>query len=137
MTAKFKMVDLPSEQSDQAASGPELIVRCAADVKPEPVEWLWPGRIALGKLTLIAGEAGLGKSQLSIAPLGNYYATLNTTVPPFNNPNLRRAVVAAANRAAYLRVRGGSLVGTVATHFLGPTDSAFQAADQQRARGHR
>jgi putative DNA primase/helicase len=67
MTAKFKMVDLPSEQSDQAASGPELIVRCAADVKPEPVEWLWPGRIALGKLTLIAGEAGLGKSQLSIA----------------------------------------------------------------------
>src|SRR5437899_12965962 len=70
MTAKFKMVDLPSEQSDQAASGPELIVRCAADVKPEPVEWLWPGRIALGKLTLIAGEAGLGKSQLSIAMAG-------------------------------------------------------------------
>jgi len=61
------MVDIPSEQSDQAASGPELIARCAADVKPEPVEWLWPGRIALGKLTLIAGEAGLGKSQLSIA----------------------------------------------------------------------
>jgi AAA domain len=67
MTAKFKMVDLPSEQSDQAASGPELIARCAADVKPEPVEWLWPGRVALGKLTLIAGEAGLGKSQLSVA----------------------------------------------------------------------
>jgi putative DNA primase/helicase len=67
MTAKFKMVDLPSEQSDQAASGPELIARCAADVKPEPVEWLWPGRVARGKLTLIAGEAGLGKSQLAIA----------------------------------------------------------------------
>jgi len=67
MTAKFKMVDLPSEQSDQTASGPELIARCAADVKPEPVEWLWPGRVALGKLTLIAGEAGLGKSQLSVA----------------------------------------------------------------------
>jgi putative DNA primase/helicase len=67
MTTKFKMVDLPSEQSDQAASGPELIARCAADVKPEPVEWLWPGRVARGKLTLIAGEAGLGKSQLAIA----------------------------------------------------------------------
>jgi putative DNA primase/helicase len=67
MTVKFKMVDLPSEQSDQAASGPELIARCAADVKPEPVEWLWPGRVARGKLTLIAGEAGLGKSQLAIA----------------------------------------------------------------------
>src|SRR5215831_11909917 len=67
MTAKFKMVDLPPEEPDQAASGPELIARCAADVKPEPVEWLWPCRVALGKLTLIAGEAGLGKSQLSIA----------------------------------------------------------------------
>jgi putative DNA primase/helicase len=67
MTAKLKMVDLPPEKPDHVGSGPELIARCAADVKPEPVEWLWPGRVALGKLTLIAGEAGLGKSQLSIA----------------------------------------------------------------------
>jgi hypothetical protein len=67
MTARFKMVDLPLEQPDHVRSGPELIAQCAADVMPEPVEWLWPGRIALGKLTLIAGEAGLGKSQVSIA----------------------------------------------------------------------
>jgi putative DNA primase/helicase len=63
MTAKFKVLDLPP----QAPCGPALITQCAADVTPQPVEWLWPGRIALGKLTLIAGEAGLGKSQLSIA----------------------------------------------------------------------
>jgi putative DNA primase/helicase len=63
MTAKFRVVDLPPE----ATCGPALIMQCAADVAPQPVEWLWPGRIALGKLTLIAGEAGLGKSQLSIA----------------------------------------------------------------------
>src|SRR5262245_54814039 len=50
-----------------ARAGAELIAQCAADVTPEPVEWLWPGRVALGKLTLIAGEAGLGKSQVSIA----------------------------------------------------------------------
>src|SRR5262249_45468722 len=41
-----------------------LVVQRAADVTPERVEWLWPGRIAIGKQTLIAGEAGLGKSQL-------------------------------------------------------------------------
>jgi putative DNA primase/helicase len=63
MTTKFKVVDL----SPEATCGPALITQCAADVTPEPVEWLWPGRIAIGKLTLIAGEAGLGKSQLSIA----------------------------------------------------------------------
>jgi len=33
---------------------------------PEPVQWLWPGRFALGKLSLIAGEPGLGKSFLTL-----------------------------------------------------------------------
>ena len=41
------------------------IVRLS-DVKPEPVRWLWPGRIAAGKLTLIAGDPGLGKSFLTL-----------------------------------------------------------------------
>ena len=45
--------------------GAPVIVRLA-DVKPEPVAWLWPGRIALGKLTLIAGDPGLGKSFLTL-----------------------------------------------------------------------
>src|SRR5690606_4585556 len=43
------------------------VSRCLADVTPEPVEWLWPGRIALGKLGLMAGAPGLGKSQLAAA----------------------------------------------------------------------
>src|SRR5215471_1558165 len=48
-------------------SNPTLVSQCAANITPEPVEWLWPGRVAIGKQTLIAGEAGLGKSQVSIA----------------------------------------------------------------------
>src|SRR5262249_30396607 len=44
-----------------------LIARRARDIKIVPVSWLWPGRIALGKLSLIAGEPGLGKSQVSLA----------------------------------------------------------------------
>jgi AAA domain len=55
---------LPAKGS---ANGASLITQCAADVTPEPIEWLWRQRIALGKLALIAGEAGLGKSQVSIA----------------------------------------------------------------------
>lgn len=43
------------------------VVRCLADVTPMPIEWLWPGRIALGKVTLIVGDPGLGKSLLTIA----------------------------------------------------------------------
>ena len=41
------------------------IVRLS-DVQPESVEWLWPGRIAIGKLTLIAGNPGLGKSLVTL-----------------------------------------------------------------------
>jgi putative DNA primase/helicase len=41
-------------------------LQCAGDVQPQPINWLWPNRIALGKLTMIAGDPGLGKSLLSI-----------------------------------------------------------------------
>jgi putative DNA primase/helicase len=44
-----------------------LVSRCAADIAPEKIEWLWPGRLARGKHTCIAGEPGTGKSQLSVA----------------------------------------------------------------------
>jgi hypothetical protein len=40
-----------------------LVSRRAADIEPEPIRWLWPQRIAIGKLTMLAGEPGLGKSQ--------------------------------------------------------------------------
>lgn len=42
-----------------------LIVRRVSDVQPEPIEWLWGQRIAIGKLSMIAGDPGLGKSQLT------------------------------------------------------------------------
>jgi archaellum biogenesis ATPase FlaH len=41
-----------------------LIYTCIADVRPEAVKWLWPGRIPLGELTMIVGDPGLGKSQI-------------------------------------------------------------------------
>ncbi|HEX2837584.1 MAG TPA: AAA family ATPase [Phycisphaerales bacterium] len=46
-------------------NGGAVIVRLS-EVEPEQVDWLWPGKIALGKLTLIAGDPGLGKSFLTL-----------------------------------------------------------------------
>lgn len=43
-----------------------ILMRCLADVTPSPIEWLWPLRIPLGKVTLIAGDPGLGKSLLTL-----------------------------------------------------------------------
>src|SRR5215203_5137797 len=33
-----------------------------SEVEPERVVWLWPGRLPLGKLTVLDGDPGLGKS---------------------------------------------------------------------------
>ena len=57
---------VPQEQSERSGIR-ELVICRASEIEPEPISWLWPGRIAIGKQTLIAGEPGLGKSQLSIA----------------------------------------------------------------------
>jgi putative DNA primase/helicase len=46
----------------QAPSG--LIMVRAADVKPVAVDWIWDGRIARGKITIIAGAPDVGKSQI-------------------------------------------------------------------------
>jgi putative DNA primase/helicase len=43
-----------------------VVVR-VSDVMAEPISWLWPGRIALGKVSLISGDPGLGKSLVSLA----------------------------------------------------------------------
>ena len=37
-----------------------------SDVAPEQVEWLWRERIAIGKLTLLVGDPGQGKSFLTL-----------------------------------------------------------------------
>jgi putative DNA primase/helicase len=42
-----------------------LITRRASDVQPEKLIWVWPGRIPEGKLVLVGGPPGLGKSQLT------------------------------------------------------------------------
>src|SRR5690242_10534713 len=43
-----------------------VLYRCASEIDMEPVNWLWPGRVALGKHTCLAGEPGAGKSQVTI-----------------------------------------------------------------------
>lgn len=53
----------PQQKKNPAAITPKIIR--LSDVEPEEVCWLWSGRIAIGKLTLIAGDPGLGKSFLT------------------------------------------------------------------------
>jgi hypothetical protein len=43
-------------------SGLEVV--CMADVRPSAIEWLWPSWIAVGKVHVLAGEGGRGKSTI-------------------------------------------------------------------------
>lgn len=37
-----------------------------SEVEPREVRWLWPGRVPLGKLTIVDGDPGLGKSTAAL-----------------------------------------------------------------------
>jgi peptide/nickel transport system substrate-binding protein len=67
--------------------------------------------------------------QLTLTPSGgNRYVALNVTKPPFNNLDVRKAVIAASDRVALLATRGGPLSGVLATHFIPPGIPGFQQA---------
>jgi putative DNA primase/helicase len=63
---KVKIEQVWPETGNGEFQSAALISRCAADIIPKQIDFLWPGRIARGKHTAIAGEPGDGKSQLSI-----------------------------------------------------------------------
>jgi hypothetical protein len=54
----------PTDGSDPGAPWPVLV--CVADVAPETVRWLWPGRIPFGKVTVLDGDPDLGKSSITL-----------------------------------------------------------------------
>jgi hypothetical protein len=58
--------DVWRETSPEEPAEPGPVMVRLADVQPESVTWLWPGRIARGKLTLLVGDPGVGKSMLTI-----------------------------------------------------------------------
>jgi hypothetical protein len=46
-------------------AGPRLITECFADIEEKPLEWLWPGWIPAGCLTLLSSAPKCGKSTLT------------------------------------------------------------------------
>jgi peptide/nickel transport system substrate-binding protein len=67
--------------------------------------------------------------QITFTPgSGTYYASLNTAQGPFANIDLRKAVWAALDREAIVKVRGGPLTSQPMTHFLYPTVAGYEQA---------
>lgn len=69
---------------------PLQIGKLVSDVEREHIDWVWPGRLALGKLTILDGDPGLGKSTL----LYNIAARITTGSPmPDGTPSERGGVL--------------------------------------------
>jgi peptide/nickel transport system substrate-binding protein len=69
------------------------------------------------------------KGQFVQLPGGGYrYFPLNTTIKPLDNVNVRRAILAAFDRDAALKARGGKFTGDIPTHFLPPGIPGFEEA---------
>jgi len=79
--------------------------------------------------TTLKQAATQDPGQLTLTPSGgNRYISMDTTRPPFNDINVRKAVIAASNRTDLRNTRGGELIGPVATHFLPPGIPGFEEA---------
>ena len=44
-----------------------VVLTCGSDLTPEPVQWLWPNWLARGKLHILAGAPGQGKTTIAMA----------------------------------------------------------------------
>ena len=67
--------------------------------------------------------------QLALTPSGGLrYVSMNTTLAPFNNLNVRKAVLAVFDRDAMRATRGGPLLGPIANHFIPPEIGGFNEA---------
>jgi len=57
---------LANETPEYKPKESDISLVCMAEVKPETVSWLWLPYIPLGKLTLLEGDPGIGKSWVSL-----------------------------------------------------------------------
>jgi peptide/nickel transport system substrate-binding protein len=87
------------------------------------------GDFATPPVDLLRSALATRRDQLAIVPSrGVRFVALNTTVKPFDDVDVRRAVAAAIDRAALRRTLGDSALGAIATHVLTPQLPAFAEA---------
>ncbi len=68
MTAKEAMQKAFEASKPYAPPPPDgVVLSRGSDLTPEPIQWLWPGWLALGKLHILAGPPGQGKTTIAMA----------------------------------------------------------------------
>jgi peptide/nickel transport system substrate-binding protein len=67
-----------------------------------------------------------------VAGGGTRWIALNTTEKPFDNINVRKAVIAGFDRNALRLTRGGAEIGAIATHFIPPGLPGFEESGGEK-----
>jgi peptide/nickel transport system substrate-binding protein len=76
------------------------------------------------------------RDQVDILPSqGNRYISLNTTIKPLDDVNVRRAIAAVTDKDELRLTRGGPQLGTLATHFIPPDIPGFEEAGGEAGPG--
>lgn len=61
--AKDSASEITTVDASKQRQDGKVVYQRLSEIEAKPISWLWPGRIARGKPTMIAGHPGLGKSQ--------------------------------------------------------------------------
>jgi peptide/nickel transport system substrate-binding protein len=76
------------------------------------------------------------KDQLQLTPSGGgRWISMNTTIKPFDNENVRKAIIAGMDRDALVKTRGGSTLGDIPTHLIPPGLEGFNEAGGMKGPG--
>lgn len=84
-----------AEAGISPASIPKIEVpgEVLSDIEARPIDWLWPGRIPLCKITILDGDPGVGKSLITV----DLAARVSTGQPmPDGTPGRRGTIVLVA-----------------------------------------
>jgi peptide/nickel transport system substrate-binding protein len=90
--------------------------------------------LALGELEPPASQLQRllesNKTELSAVPGGGWrMISMDTSRPPFDDINVRKAVIAGFNRAAARQQRGGEALGPIAQHYIPPDMAGFDESN--------
>jgi peptide/nickel transport system substrate-binding protein len=70
------------------------------------------------------------REQISVVPGGGWRAiSLDTSRPPFDDLDVRKAVIAGFDRAAARQQRGGEALGPIAQHYIPPGMAGFDESN--------
>jgi peptide/nickel transport system substrate-binding protein len=76
------------------------------------------------------------EDQIDVVPSqGVRYVSLNTTVEPLDDVNVRRAIFAVTDRDELRLTRGGETLGTIGTHWIPPDIPGFEEAGGEAGPG--